>query len=97
MERNYRIIEITLVNGVVEYKIQRECRWLKRYIFFGPKVWKTYEDVYDGNWSSHIGWCFAIKFGEVFTTLNLARKELNEIIKHSKYGRKISTIRIYEI
>lgn len=92
MKRKYRIVKVTYKNGKCLYYIQRQCKYLRKYIFFGDKLWKTYDKVYDGVCSSHASWYFSIKFGTSFDCEEDARKMI-KIIKMES-GWKIKSFEV---
>lgn len=83
----YRFVKVTLGTGEEIYKIQRKCKHFN--------IWKTYQDVYDGNYSSHDGWTFFLKYGDQFVTLELAKNALESIEKRRK-RRKIASVEVVD-
>ena len=83
--REYRIIKVEYGNGTIYYKIQRRSRFFH--------IWKTYEDVYDGNWSSHDGWSYFLKLGDSFSNLVRVKEKLDEL-KNKERGKIIKSIEV---
>ena len=79
MKRNFRVVRVTYKNGKTLYYVQRECKHLRKHIFFGNKLWKTYDDVYDGNYSSHTAWRFFVSHGTPFSCEEDARREIRTL------------------
>lgn len=82
--RNYRIVKLTLNNNKEVYVIQKQTR----FFWIGPKIWETYQKLYDGNYCSYIGWTWFITWGDYFDSLETAKKELNKIKQHYAYISK---------
>ena len=77
-----RIEKSYLENGTVIYYLRHKTRLF----WIGPYIWEYYQDVYDGNFSSHISFSWFRCFGDVFETYEAAKYEYNRLIN---YGAKI--------
>ena len=77
-----RIEKSYLENGTVIYYLRHKTRLF----WIGPYIWEYYQDVYDGNFSSHISFSWFRCFGDVFETHEAAKYEYNRLIN---YGAKI--------
>lgn len=73
----YRIVKITLKNKKEYYIIQKHTR----FFWIGPKIWESYQDVYDGYHCSHDGWSWFKSWGDKFSCYEFAEKELKRIIE----------------
>lgn len=91
MNRKYRIIRILYTNHTTVYKIQRECRFLHKYIFWGPRIWKTFLTGYKCG-SEYSTWSF-LK-GNSYNSTEGARIELDRIL--NKYRKIKNTDIIFE-
>ena len=76
-KHKYRIKKVTLYSGEIYYLLQRYTRLL----WIGPKIWETYQEVYDGYWGSHTGWTYFQSLGTEIETEAKAVSILRNIEK----------------
>ena len=74
----FRIKKVTFSTGQVFYYIQKKTRFM----FIGPYIWEYFQDIYDGNYSSHIAWTYFRCMGDRFLSLESAEKTKNDITVH---------------
>ena len=77
-----RIEKSYLENGKVIYYLRHKTRLF----WIGPYIWEYYEEIYDGNFSSHINFSWFECFGDAFISYEEAKQEYDYLIN---YGAKI--------
>ena len=77
-----RIEKSYLENGKVIYYLRHKTRLF----WIGPYIWEYYEEIYDGNFSSHINFSWFRCFGDAFISYEDVKREYDYLIN---YGSKI--------
>lgn len=84
-----RIEKSYLENGKVIYYLRHKTRLF----WIGPYIWEYYEEIYDGNFSSHINFSWFRCFGDAFLTYEEVKQEYDYLIN---YGAKIVNTEIID-
>lgn len=84
-----RIEKSYLENGKVIYYLRHKTRLF----WIGPYIWEYYEEIYDGNFSSHINFSWFRCFGDAFLTYEEVKQEYDYLIN---YGSKIVNTEIID-
>lgn len=72
-----KIGKVKFSNGHKKFYILHKTRLF----WIGPYIWEYYQDVYDGNFCSHVGWTWFRRMGDEFNTYKEAKETYNELIK----------------
>lgn len=83
-----RIEKSYLENGTVIYYLRHKTRLF----WIGPYIWEYYQDIYDGNFSSHINFSWFRCFGDPFETYEAAKYEYDRLINYGVKIRKTEII-----
>lgn len=83
-----RIEKAYLENGKAIYYLRHKTRLF----WIGPYIWEYYQDIYDGNFSSHTGFSWFRRLGDTFVTYEAAKEEYNRLIDYGSKIRKIEVI-----
>ena len=83
-----RIEKAYLENGKAVYYLRHKTRLF----WIGPYIWEYYQDIYDGNFSSHTGFSWFRRLGYTFVTYEAAKEEYNRLIDYGSKIRKIEVI-----
>ena len=84
-----RIEESYLENGKVIYYLRHKTRLF----WIGPYIWEYYEEIYDGNFHSHINFSWFRYFGDTFISYEDVKQEYDYLIN---YGAKIVNTEIID-
>ena len=76
------IEKVFLENGKVIYYLRHKTRLF----WIGPYIWEYYEEIYDGNFQSHINFSWFECFGDAFISYEDVKQEYDYLIN---YGAKI--------
>ena len=84
-----RIEKSYLENGKVIYYLRHKTRLF----WIGPYIWEYYEEIYDGNFQSHINFSWFKCFGDAFLTYEEVKREYDYLVN---YGAKIVNTEIID-
>ena len=84
-----RIEKAYLENGKAVYYLRHKTRLF----WIGPYIWEYYQNIYDGNFSSHTGFSWFRRLGDAFATYEAAKEEYNRL---DDYGSKIRKIEVID-
>lgn len=84
-----RIEKSYLENGKVIYYLRHKTRLF----WIGPYIWEYYEEIYDGNFQSHINFSWFKCFGDAFLTYEEVKREYDYLVN---YGAKIINTEIID-
>ena len=84
-----RIEKSYLENGKVIYYLRHKTRLF----WIGPYIWEYYEEIYDGNFHSHINFSWFECFGDAFLTYEDVKQEYDYLVN---YGAKIINTEIID-
>lgn len=76
-----RIEKSYLENGKVIYYLRHKTRLF----WIGPYIWEYYEEIYDGNFHSHINFSWFKCFGDTFISYEDVKQEYDYLVN---YGAK---------
>ena len=87
---NYRIIKLTLQSNEEVYVVQK----LTRFFWVGPKIWESYQEIYDGNWTTHDAWTWFIRMGDYFYSYKAAEEKVKALKQIDSYSSKYKKLEI---